>query len=80
MDCPGLSPQRCFHPASVLSCYFGCGSETGAPFRQGIARAPGGGGKRCNGRFNGGGKTCRISGKGIYRALGVENIRHRTKG
>ena len=26
---------------------------------------------------NGGGKTCRISSKGIYRALGVENIRHR---
>ena len=25
--------------------------------------------------FNGGGKTCRISSKGIYRALGVENIR-----
>ena len=29
--------------------------------------------------FNGGGKTCRISGKAIYRALGVENIRHRRK-
>ena len=29
--------------------------------------------------FNGGGKTCRISSKGIYRALGVENIRHRRK-
>ena len=28
---------------------------------------------------NGGGKTCRISGKPIYRALGVENIRHRRK-
>ena len=27
--------------------------------------------------LNGGGKTCRISGKPIYRALGVENIRHR---
>ena len=27
--------------------------------------------------FNGGGKTCRISSKAIYRALGVENIRHR---
>ena len=27
--------------------------------------------------FNGGGRTCRISGKPIYRALGVENIRHR---
>ena len=25
---------------------------------------------------NGGGRTCRISGKAIYRALGVENIRH----
>ena len=29
--------------------------------------------------FNGGGKTCRISSKRIYRALGVENIRHRRK-
>ena len=29
--------------------------------------------------FNGGGKTCRISGKALYRALGVENIRHRRK-
>ena len=28
---------------------------------------------------NGGGPTCRISSKGIYRALGVENIRHRRK-
>ena len=27
--------------------------------------------------INGRGKTCRISGKPIYRALGVENIRHR---
>ena len=29
--------------------------------------------------FNGGGKTCRISSKPIYRALGIENIRHRRK-
>ena len=29
--------------------------------------------------FNRGGKTCRISAKPIYRALGVENIRHRRK-
>ena len=28
---------------------------------------------------NGGGRTCRISGKVIYRVLGVENIRHRRK-
>ena len=27
--------------------------------------------------LNNGGKTCRISNKAIYRALGVENIRHR---
>ena len=27
--------------------------------------------------MNGGGKTCRISNKAIYRALGVEDIRHR---
>ena len=29
--------------------------------------------------FNGGAKACLISGKPIYRALGVENIRHRRK-
>ena len=29
--------------------------------------------------FNGRGKSCRISSKPIYRALGVENIRHRRK-
>ena len=29
--------------------------------------------------LNGGAKTCRISSKAIYRALGVENIRHRKK-
>ena len=29
--------------------------------------------------FNGGGRMCRISGKAVYRALGVENIRHRRK-
>ena len=29
--------------------------------------------------LNGGAKTCRISSKAIYRALGVENIRHRRK-
>ena len=29
--------------------------------------------------FNGGAKACQISGKPIYRALGVENIRHRRK-
>ena len=29
--------------------------------------------------FNGRGKTCRISSHAIYRALGVENIRHRRK-
>ena len=29
--------------------------------------------------LNNGGKTCRISSKAIYRALGVENIRHRRK-
>ena len=29
--------------------------------------------------LNGGGKTCRISSKLIYQALGVENIRHRRK-
>ena len=29
--------------------------------------------------FNGGGKTCRISGNAIFRALGVENIRQRRR-
>ena len=29
--------------------------------------------------MNGKAKTCRISSKAIYRALGVENIRHRRK-
>ena len=29
--------------------------------------------------LNNGGKTCRISNKAIYRALGVENIRHRRR-
>ena len=29
--------------------------------------------------FNGGGRTCRISSKPIYRALEIENIRHRRK-
>ena len=29
--------------------------------------------------MNGGGKTCRISSKPLYRALGVEDIRHRRK-
>ena len=29
--------------------------------------------------ISGGGKTCRISSNAIYRALGVENIRHRRK-
>ena len=29
--------------------------------------------------MNGGGKTCRISSNVVYRALGVENIRHRRK-
>ena len=29
--------------------------------------------------FNGGGKTCRISSKPIYRAMEIENIRHRRK-
>ena len=29
--------------------------------------------------FNGGARLCRISSKPIYRALGVENIRHRRK-
>ena len=31
-------------------------------------------------RFTGGGRACRIFDKRIYRALGIENIRHRRKG
>ena len=62
--------------------YFGYQTRmTAFPFRQVLARSPGGSGKRVAGMtFCGGGKTCRISSKGIYRALGVENIRHRRKG
>ena len=77
MDCSCLSTQRRFHPRSVLS-LLQYPTNDGVAFREGIDRTtaavetdviP----------FNGGGKTCRISGKGIYRALGVENIRHRRK-
>ena len=60
-------------------CHYFDGPGTRPSIRQGIDGTPGGGRKRCHVTFNGGGKTCRISGKPIYRALGVENIRHRRK-
>ena len=77
MDRPGLSPQRSFHPASVLS-LLRCPPEAGVAFREGIGWTR----DAVESEWpvvNGGGKTCRISSKGIYRALGVENIRHRRK-
>ena len=78
MDRPGLSPQRSFHAGlnSVItsmrhritaSRFVKALIEQRAAVETDVIV------------FNGGGKTCRISGKGIYRALGVENIRHRRK-
>ena len=77
MDCACLSPQRRFHAGAVLSLLRGS-PETAHRFVKALIE------QRAAVEtdviaFNGGGKTCRISGKGIYRALGVENIRHRRK-
>ena len=77
MDRPGLSPQRRFHPRSVLS-YFDTKRMTALRFVKALVERK----TAVESEWplvNGGGKTCRISGKGIYRALGVENIRHRRK-
>ena len=41
MDCPGLSPQRRFHPASVLS-LLRCRRNAAAPFCEGDWWTPGG--------------------------------------
>ena len=57
--------------------YFRYLPQTGAPFCQDLDRTASGGVEAHLFGFNGGGKTCRISSKAIYKALGVENIRHR---
>ena len=77
MDGPCLSPQWSFYRAQFCY-YFNTQRMTALRFVKALV-------DRRMGvesdylTFNGGGKTCRISGKGIYRALGVENIRHRRK-
>ena len=79
MDCSCLSPQWSFHAGAVLSLLRGAperrpseSCRTLVTRREAVETDewP---------LVNGGGKTCRISSKGIYRALGVENIRHRRK-
>ena len=77
MDRPGLSTQRSFHPASVLP-LLRCGEKTSLPFREALIDRK----EAVESEWpvvNGGGKSCRISSKPIYRALGIENIRHRRK-
>ena len=78
MDCPGLSPQRRFHPRSVLS-LLQCPTNDGVAVSSRHWWIADGSVESDYLTFNGGGKTCRISSKPIYRALGVENIRHRRK-
>ena len=56
--------------------YFRTERKTAHRFRQDLDRAAAAVETDLIG-FNGGGKTCRISSKAIYKALGVENIRHR---
>ena len=78
MDRPGLSPQRCFHPRSILSLLRGkqearptglCGHWWSAERRS-----------RASGRLSmEAGRHAGFPSKPIYRALGVENIRHRRK-
>ena len=78
MDRPGLSPQRRFHPRSVLSLLRYQTNDGASRFVKALVERK----TAVESEWplvNGGGKTCRISGKPIYRALGVENIRHRRK-
>ena len=77
MDCPGLSPQRRFTRPQFCR-YFDADSKRAHRFVKAIIR------RRCGVEsewpvVNGGGEVMRISSKPIYRALGVENIRHRRK-
>ena len=78
MDCPGLSPQRSFHPASVLSLLRCARGSRALRFVKALIDRK----EAVESEWpvvNGGGKSCRISSKPIYRALGIENIRHRRK-
>ena len=77
MDRPGLSPQRSFHPRSVLSLLRCAVTRAHRIVKALVERRAAS--KAIMAVVNGGGRTCRISGKAIYRALGVENIRHRRK-
>ena len=65
MDCSCLSSQRRFHPATVLS-LLRCRQEAGASLRQGLIDRK----EAVESEWpvvNGGGKSCRISSKAIYR-------------
>ena len=77
MDRPGVPSQRRLHAAQFCH-YFGVWRSGAQRFVQTLLD------RRAAVEtdviaFNGGGKTCRISSNAIYRALGVENIRHRRK-
>ena len=77
MDRPGLSPQRRFHRAQFCH-YFDANRKRALRFVKALVE------RRAAVEsewpvVNGGGKSCRISSKPIYRALGIENIRHRRK-
>ena len=77
MDCSCLSPQRRFHAGAVLSLLRGSPERGPRIVRTLIDRK-----EAVESEWpvvNGGGKSCRISSKPIYRALGIENIRHRRK-
>ena len=78
MDCACLSAQRSFHPASVLS-LLRCGENAAHRIVRALVERREAVESDHVPLVNGGGRTCRISGKAIYRALGVENIRHRRK-
>ena len=77
----GLTVQTEMDPLAVLTIStHGQGELVSGSVKVVSEGLPIGGGLRYNLpaiAFNGGGKTCRISSKAIYRALDVENIRHR---
>ena len=64
MDCPGLSPQRRFHPRSVLSCYFNTQRMTALRFVKALVDSPGGGRKRGRWYLTAARRMCRISEEG----------------
>ena len=72
-----MSAQRRLHAPAVLL-LLRYREQAGSPIRQGIGERR----QAVEGDsliFNGGARLCRISSKPLYRALGVENIRHRRK-